>query len=381
MFGLSRQAASDFGTSELRSPWIAPVTLKQFAWLFLGWTAIGVFLATPGSLNGYWWPGLLAKVIEQWVWALMTPLLVLIVRRLAILDNLPLLRIGVLILMSVPFSLIVVLLDGVALLPFHAIKWNPFVNAFYYPYYFLAAWMTYCTVVGILEALRYHRQNSAEQNERQRLERRLLEVHLNALRMQLEPHFLFNGMNAISSVMISDPPLARDMLEHLSALLRLSLEFNSRNEIPLIEEIALLEHYLIIQQIRFGNRLKVDMLVDSDVKFALVPCFLLQPLVENAIRHGLSSKLTGGTVAITARAVGCDVEIMVQDDGTGLPAGWTLSGCTGVGLRITRERVLGHYTDKGAQFDVRKRKGGGTEVVMSLPLRLAGQNACKPTYA
>lgn len=367
----SRPLAANPNPPVFASPWIAPLSAKQLAWLFLVWTAIGVFLAIPGGINGSWWPEILAKVLEQWVWALVTPLLVLIVRKLAILDHRPVLRVGALIVISVPFSLMVVLLDGVAQRPFPGITWNPFVDRLYYPYYFLAAWMTYFTILGILEALRYHRQSLAEHTARENLEKQLLEMQLNALRMQLEPHFLFNGLNAISSVLVSDPPLARDMLEHLSALLRRSVEFNDKREIPLVEEIALLEHYLVIQKIRFGDRVKFEMRVDADVRCALVPCFLLQPLVENAIHHGISSKLSGGTVGVSARAVGKNVEIVVQDDGVGLSPGYKHSSSRGVGLRVTRERIAGYYNQE-AQFDVRGRKGGGTEVLIVLPLRLAG---------
>ncbi len=120
--------------------------------------------------------------------------------------------------------------------------------------------------------------------------------------MQLDPHFLFNALNTISSQVERDPRLARSMIEHLGDLLRLSLESRDREEIPLAEELAFLDHYLAIQRIRFGDKLKIEIRIDPEVLYAPVPCLFIQPLVENAIRHGISRRASGGTVIVSARA-------------------------------------------------------------------------------
>jgi hypothetical protein len=147
-----------------------------------------------------------------------------------------------------------------------------------------------------------------EANERQRrtleLESRLTEANLQALKMQLQPHFLFNTLNTISSLIHESPALADDMVSSLSQFLRTTLEISSRNEIPLSEELEFMERYLEIQQVRFGDRLVVRRQVEPDTMNASVPPLLLQPLIENAIRHGVETREAGGMVAVLASRQG-----------------------------------------------------------------------------
>ena len=172
--------------------------------------------------------------------------------------------------------------------------------------------------------------------------------------------------------------LARTMIEHLGDLLRLSLDARDRQEIPLAEELAFLDHYVAIQKIRFAENLRIEIQVAPEVKYALVPCLIVQPLVENAIRHGISRRASGGTVTVTAERGRNQVEIRVVDDGVGLPPGWTLETSSGMGLSVTRERILGLHPDGNSRFSVRPRSGGGTEVEISLPLRFAGEAGHAP---
>jgi two-component system LytT family sensor kinase len=210
----------------------------------------------------------------------------------------------------------------------------------------------------------------------ERLERRFSEARLNALRMQLDPHFLFNALNTISSQVERDPKLARRMIGHLGDLLRLSLESKDRQEVPLADELAFLDHYLAIQKIRFGDNLTIDIRIAPEVRFALVPCLIVQPLVENAIRHGISSRSSGGTVTITAGAVDSRLDIRVIDDGIGLPPGWQLESSKGLGLSVTRERIASLHPNGSSRFTVgRRENAGGTEVQISLPLRFPGKGA------
>jgi LytS/YehU family sensor histidine kinase len=209
----------------------------------------------------------------------------------------------------------------------------------------------------------------------ERLERRFSEARLNALRMQLDPHFLFNALNTISAQVERDPRLARGMIEHLGDLLRLSLESRDKQEIPLAEELAFLDHYLAIQRIRFGDHLKIELRIDPDVRYASVPCLFIQPLVENAIRHGVSRRHSGGAVIISARRVENQLEIHVLDDGVGLPAGWMVETSAGLGLSLTRDRLASLYPAGTSRLAVRRRVEGGTDVEIALPLSVAGEEA------
>ena len=240
---------------------------------------------------------------------------------------------------------------------------------------FLWNWLVYWLILGAWQAYHYYDQYIAGELRLERLEKSFSEARLNALRMQLDPHFLFNALNTISSQVERDPKLARGMIEHLGGLLRLSLESKDRQEVPLAEEMAFLEHYLAIQKIRFGDHLRIETQIAPEVKYASVPCLFVQPLVENAIRHGISRRASGGTVIVSAHRDGNRLDIRVLDDGVGLPTGWTLENSGGVGLSVTRQRVAELYPDGETCFAVNRRASGGTEVEISLPLRWTGKDA------
>jgi two-component system LytT family sensor kinase len=228
--------------------------------------------------------------------------------------------------------------------------------------------LVYCLIVGVWEAYLYHQRYVSAGLQMERLQRNFTEARLNALRMQLDPHFLFNALNTVSSQVERDPKLARRMIEHLGDLLRLSLNSQGVHEISLAEELAFLDHYLAIQRIRFGDVLKVEMRIAPDVREALVPSLFIQPLVENAIRHGISKRARGGSIVLSAQRFEDGLLIQVQDDGVGLPSGWSFESHKGVGLSVTRERFAGLYPGNTSQFDVRRRSEGGTEVFISFPL-------------
>jgi two-component system LytT family sensor kinase len=242
-------------------------------------------------------------------------------------------------------------------------------------------WLIYWIVAGAIQAYRYYERYMNTELQLERMEHSFSEARLNALRMQLDPHFLFNALNTISSNVERDPKLTRRMIEHLGDLLRMSLESKDRQEVPLTEEIAFLEHYLEIQKIRFGDQLRVVMDVAPEVKYAAVPSMFIQPLVENAIRHGISRRASGGTILVRAKPLGDRLEIRVQDDGVGLPLGWRLEQQEGLGLSITRQRIEGLHPSGTSRFAVRNRMEGGTEVEVSLPLRLVGDEKSERTYA
>jgi LytS/YehU family sensor histidine kinase len=215
-----------------------------------------------------------------------------------------------------------------------------------------------------LQAIRFY--NS--QLRLERVERSLSEWRLNALRLHLEPHFLFNALNAISSEIVKRPRLAQDMIADLGTLLRLSLDSKTSPEVTLEQELTLLDHYLSIQKIRFGKRIDIQIEIEPDTLLAKVPSMLFQPLVENAIRHGVEGKRTGGKIAISASKMGNRLRLCVADNGRGLPPGWNLEGSTGHGLGVTWERLVALYPScREDCLKVERRAEGGTEVVVRLP--------------
>jgi signal transduction histidine kinase len=230
--------------------------------------------------------------------------------------------------------------------------------------------LEYCVIVGAWETYQYQRQYLSAELQMERLERTSSEAHLNALRMQLDPHFLFNALNTISAQVEREPKLARKMIEHLGDLLRLSLQSHGKQEIPLSEELSFLDHYLAIQEIRFGDKLRFEMKISPEVEQALVPSLLIQPIVENAIRHGISKRARGGFIQLTAECLNNRLLLRVLDDGVGLPPNWTLESQTGLGLSLTRERIAVLHPGDASRFDVLRRSGGGTEVVISFPIRM-----------
>ncbi len=348
----------------------------------LGWSAVGLLFSLPGVSGGNWPHRLIGSLAQWWSWGLLTPLIVWADRRMPFSDK----QLGKRILAHLPISAVLTALyiyvfaTVAALLglgPWSALV-NPRTLTVALTGIFLWSWLVYWLIFGARQMYRYYEHYLSSELRLERLERSFSEARLNALRMQLDPHFLFNALNTVSSQVERDPKLARSMIGHLGDLLRLSLESKDRNEVPLADEMAFLDHYLAIQKIRFGDGLRIETNIAAEVKYASVPCLFVQPLVENAIRHGISRRAWGGTVMVTAERIGGRVEIRVADDGVGLPAGWRLDTCAGLGLSITRERIAGMHPGGGGRFAVNRRSAGGTEVVISLPFHLMEQEADEP---
>ncbi len=199
--------------------------------------------------------------------------------------------------------------------------------------------MTYWTIVGLGHALRYHYEARARELRSAQLETRLIEAQLQALQRQLQPHFLFNTLNTISALMHRDVEAADATIARLSDLLRMSLQQVGVQEVPLKDELDFLSKYLEIEQTRFRDRLTVVFDIHPDTLDALVPNLLLQPLVENAIKHGIGPRPTPGQIAVRARRAGAMLEVDVQDNGVGLSAARLTDFNRGVGLSNTRSRL------------------------------------------
>src|SRR5262249_8678818 len=186
------------------------------------------------------------------------------------------------------------------------------------------------------------------------------EARLATLRSQLDPHFLFNTLNSISAYVESAPRQARLMIEQLGDLLRLSLEHADRQEIPLEQELTFIDRYTQLQLVRYADRLDVQLRIDPDLAGAAIPTFLLQPVRENAIRHGTSRLSTAGTLDVAAWRSGDRLHVRVRDNGPGFPAGWSLERNTGIGLNNTRARLEHLYGKDEYSLDVAHDDEHGT---------------------
>lgn len=183
---------------------------------------------------------------------------------------------------------------------------------------------------------------------------------------QLQPHFLFNTLNTIAELVHEDPNKADAMITAVSEMLRLTLDANATELVPLQRETQFIERYFAVMQARFGDRLQYDCDITPAARLGLVPPFLLQPLVENAIKHGLEPKSGGGQVIICGEVIGQMLIVSVHDDGVGLPDGNPKRA--GLGLTNTRERLRQIYGDSAT---VVIRNGNGVTVEVTMPFRSA----------
>lgn len=225
--------------------------------------------------------------------------------------------------------------------------------------------MTYLFLVGLAHALAYRHESEARALDSAHLETRLIEAQLQSLQRQLHPHFLFNTLNTISGLMRSDVNAADRMMDRLGDLLRMTLSTSSIQEVPLREELDMLQKYLDIEQTRFGNRLSVRMNIQADTLDAHVPNLLLQPLVENAVRHGIAPHSRPGLIVVEASRVGAHLRLLVRDSGDGLPPDRLTLLNQGVGLTNTRAR-LQHLYRQNHDF-VFSNGEGGLSVLVSIP--------------
>jgi hypothetical protein len=244
------------------------------------------------------------------------------------------------------------------------IVWGTFTGCLYY-------WL----ILGVHAAFTYPRLYHAERTaaaelatRAARLESRLAHAQLDALRLQLHPHFLFNTLNAIAALAAADPTRAQRMLARLGELLRQTLEGDGAAEVSLERELALLAPYIDIQRMRFGDRLRFREEIAPDVRAALVPALILQPLVENAVQHGVSRRPDGATIVLRVERAGDRLGLEVEDDGPGPTSDPPVPG---IGLANTRARLAQLYPDSHG-FALRPGPAGGALVRVDIPFRTAG---------
>lgn len=237
--------------------------------------------------------------------------------------------------------------------------------------------LIYWAIVGVVYAIEYSGRVRAQERAAATLERELLRAQLAALRMQIEPHFLFNALQNLAVLVRTDPDGAVRMIGHLGDLMRAMLAREDRQTVPLRSELSLLGAYLGIERIRFGDRLSVEIDAAPETLELEVPDLVLQPLVENALRHGLSPRPGPGSLRVATRVDGGRLVCVVEDDGVGIAA----NARDGVGLENTRRRLEALYP-QAHRLDVGVGASGkGTRVVVEIPARVAGPQLAEPVLA
>jgi sensor histidine kinase YesM len=367
-------------------------TAKQKLWTYagfiLGWTALALFYFSQGLAQKLamrdptpWWHFLVTWLVGIYVFAFLTVGVLWLGRRFPIQRRNWLRRTALHLLFSLCFSLLDLAIAA-AIFPYLRVVPSVFKDfsstfGFLLVIDFNSTVLGYWTVLGAQAGLRYYRGYQERERHALRLElqaselkTQLAHAQLNALKMQLQPHFFFNTLNAITVlVRQSKGELAEEMLARLSDLLRCVLEDVNAQEVPLRRELEYLQIYLSIQQVRFQDRLKVAIAADSDTLDAAVPQMMLQPIVENAIRHGIGGRSSAGKIEISASRENGNLLIKIEDDGPGfMPA--AVPPTTGIGLSNTQARLHQLYGDR-AQLVTSNRYEGGANVTLVIPYHLA----------
>lgn len=360
--------------------------LRNAGIVFGIWTAYGLFSIYQSYLfsrfvsSRDWLVVVNVSMSMAWIWSVFTPLIVWLTRRLRLTRERWMIRLPIHIVLFVAFNLLDVAIDFL-LRPI--VGWPP-PDRKYSSALFLqmdANFANYLGIVAITHAVDFQRwykerRERAAQLELQtaQLESQLTRARLDALKMQLHPHFLYNTLHAISELIHEDPRTAERMVTHLGELLRMALDDAERQEVPLHEEMAFINAYLDIERCRHLERFKVDTDLPHETLGALVPHLILQPLVENALRHGVSTRVNDSRLRIAAVRENGNLVVEIDDNGVGLPSDLGQIR-EGVGLRNTRARLSALYGDT---FDLRllHRKEGGTRARLSVPFRSAPPDTC-----
>ena len=361
--------------------------VRRYAFYFLGWTLAGVFLFSQALTQSLitrdptpWWGILAAQVSGVYIIAFLSPGILWMGRRWPIERDVWFRRV----LLHLPFSVIFSLVDlAIAGFVDSRLSLAPLPKLFRQAYMILliidfhAAVITYWIVLGGQHAIRYYRKYQERERQALRLElhaselqRQLARAQLSTLKAQLHPHFLFNTLNAIMVLVRQQRGRqAEETLSLLSDLLRCVLDDVEAQEVPLRRELEYLRLYLAIEQIRFQDRLRVEISVDPELLNAAVPHMALQPIVENAIRHGIGRSSAAGNVHIHAVRFNETLEIQVRDDGPGLLSS---SGFTGPGIGLTNTRARLHQLYGGASsLTLANGEKRGAVAAMRIPYHLA----------
>jgi len=357
---------------------------KQMGLILAVWTGLALipgiqahaYLASLGHAIS-WQRAVMPPLLDHWIWACLTPSVLWLSAHFPF-DRRNWLRVlGVHLLGSFAFAVMHIaircpFIRSATLFtssPVEHITWVLFRNSLFANYYD-DLWM-YGTIFAFTQLWAYYRKYRDRELRATKLEAQLAQARLQVLKMQLNPHFLFNTLHAISSLMHEDVEAADNMVSGLSDLLRMSLENVDEQEIPLKREMEFLQVYLGIQQVRFRDRLTVATQIDAVTLDALVPNMILQPIVENSVTHGIASQRAPGEISIRAQRENGILRMEVADNGKGLTGETGALTRDGLGLKNTRERLQQLYGDRH-RFLMESKKGQGTVVTVEIPFRSAG---------
>ena len=350
--------------------------------VFLVWTLVSLLVATQALFRfrqgdaPVSWPRLAAFQLLYWYgWALWTPLVFHVAARFPLTRE----RWGRRLLLHATTATLVsiVMMGWWSLLMIRvAGEGGPFGEVFrrYLAIGFHYDFLTYAAILFTGLALSYRSLYRERSLRASQLETRLAQAQLDVLRMQLRPHFLFNTLHAIASLVESDAPGARRMIARLSSLLRRTLDLEGRQEVPLREELEILGDYLEIEECRFQDRLRVEHRVEAECLEALVPAFVLQPLVENAVRHGIEERDGACRIEVGARRQGDALELSVRDHGPGMSFEDPSAPEGGIGIANVRTRLEQMYPRQG-RLALERPEGGGLRAVVRLPFSRGDRGA------
>jgi len=234
------------------------------------------------------------------------------------------------------------------------------------------SWL-YGLVAGVSYAVRTQRRLRDQEMAAVRAETLATRAQLKALRAQVNPHFLFNALHSLTTLIRNDSSAAEEALDRLGGLLRYTLDDSFSDDVPLANEWEFVCHYLALESLRLGPRLRIRSELDEDALECLVPSFILQPLVENAVRHGLARRTQGGSLSIEARVKGDELVLRVKDDGCGASRE-EMERASGFGLRTLRQRLEARYNGL-SRFDIVTALGTGFEVTVAIPAQTQVESA------
>jgi two-component system, LytTR family, sensor kinase len=359
-------------------PFIQKPTVK-WSMTFLFWTLIGLSFASQLYLFSYktgrpvsWGEAVSSSLGDAYVWAVLSLPIVELARQFRFDSPRWGRSVAIHLLASCLFSLLYMALRA-ALGSFQS-RWSgsPLTVAETFNLLVMKTFrfnlLIYWVIVSVGHAFAYYRQYQERALRATDLEKRLAQARLQALQMQLNPHFLFNTLNAIASLMHKDVDSADRMITRLAELLRYALESTDAHEVTLRQELAFLERYLEIEKTRFGPRLSVRMEIHPDTLEALVPNLILQPLVENAIRHGIERRARPGLIELRSRQDHGTLRLELRDNGPGLAPDQPRR--EGIGLSNTRAR-LEHLYGAEHRLALNNAPEGGLLVEVSLPFRVS----------
>lgn len=354
--------------------------LRWVRWLgtFFIWTAVGLFFASQALLwDRYvfrepitWERALTLNLTFYYIWGFFSPIVLWLGKKFR-LERKSLFRS---LIVHIPTSALFTATQLIiAETVFQSIRPSPLklyeafqAVQFSFAFNFHINLVTYWVILGFGYSRDYYKKFRDRELRATQLEAQLSQAQLQALKMQLHPHFLFNTLNTISSLMHKNVHDADRVLARLGDLLRYSLRNVGIQEVTLKEELEFLQRYLEIEQIRFGERLKIQIMIDQSLSEAKVPNFILQPLVENAIRYAVGPRTSGGKIEISAVRVNGNLKLSVKDDGPGLPNDHQAISSEGVGLRNTRERLQQLYGDQH-EFKLTSKPQDGLNVNITIP--------------